>query len=85
MLRGMMLGSLSWGVLADVYGRRLAFLATSVCCLGFGLASAFATSFYWLAAARFGVGVGVEVGIGSGWVVISVGGWDGDWRGAWGV
>jgi hypothetical protein len=56
---GMMVGSLCWGVLADAYGRRLGFIATSIFCLCFGISSAFAPSFFWLVLARFGVGIGV--------------------------
>lgn len=56
---GLMIGSIVWGVVADSYGRRMGFFATSVFCLVFGLGSAFAPSFYWLVVMRFGVGIGV--------------------------
>jgi MFS family permease len=33
---GLMIGSIVWGVVADSYGRRMGFFATSVFCLVFG-------------------------------------------------
>ncbi|KAF9209630.1 hypothetical protein BGZ49_002786 [Haplosporangium sp. Z 27] len=47
MFIGMMFGAMFWGVLADAYGRKLAFNFTLIVTTIFGIASSFANS-YWL-------------------------------------
>jgi MFS family permease len=56
---GMVLGSYSWGSLADRFGRRP---VIAVCCVFtgvFGIASAFSPDPYWLMASRAIVGIGL--------------------------
>lgn len=56
---GMFLGAASWGVIADKFGRRKAFLAACLCTCLFGFATAMAPSFPWLVLARIWVGFGI--------------------------
>jgi len=55
---GSMFGTTIWGGLADAYGRRNVFMITVIFVVIFGIASSFATSFYWLAGLRFWVSFG---------------------------
>ena len=56
---GMLLGSLIWGRLSDLLGRKLGFMATIGIDSGFGLLSALAPSFPWLVILRSLTGFGV--------------------------
>ncbi|GBG77662.1 hypothetical protein CBR_g24109 [Chara braunii] len=65
---GMLMGCYCWGVLADIKGRKLAFVATAVCTLVAGLLSAASPSYVWLLVTRGVTGFG----IGGGGVVFSL-------------
>lgn len=56
---GALLGTLLWGVVSDVLGRRKAVVVAMAFCGGFGLLSAFSTSFGSLLVLRLLAGVGV--------------------------
>jgi len=56
---GALLGTLLWGFMSDIRGRRRALTLSMAISGGFGLLSAFATSFGWLVALRTLAGVGV--------------------------
>jgi MFS transporter, putative metabolite:H+ symporter len=58
-LPGALLGALLWGVLGDLVGRRIVFLATSAVVSIFGVATSFATTFQWLLTARILVSFGI--------------------------
>ncbi|GMH96793.1 hypothetical protein TrVE_jg14065 [Triparma verrucosa] len=56
---GMLIGSLIWGALSDLHGRRPVFLASSAVIAASGTLSAFAINVYAMMFCRFFVGVGV--------------------------
>ena len=56
---GMLIGSLIWGALSDMHGRRPVFLASSAVIAASGTLSAFAINVYAMMFCRFFVGVGV--------------------------
>jgi MFS family permease len=56
---GFLLGSLGGGKLIDIWGRRLPFVTFNFVTFVFGLASAFAPSFWYLGMCRFITGLGV--------------------------
>ncbi|XP_038711278.1 organic cation/carnitine transporter 7-like [Tripterygium wilfordii] len=59
---GVMIGSYSWGLLSDNYGRRKGFLFASLITSVAGLLSAFSPSYRTLVALRFLVGIGLGGG-----------------------
>lgn len=56
---GMFLGSISWGVIGDRFGRRVAFIASTAFTFLLGLASAIAPNYITLVLARGAVGFGI--------------------------
>ncbi|KAG7344213.1 major facilitator superfamily transporter [Nitzschia inconspicua] len=58
-LPGALLGALLWGVLGDLVGRRIVFLAISALVSIFGVATSFVTTFQWLLATRILVSFGI--------------------------
>uniref|UniRef100_A0ACD5T9S9 Uncharacterized protein n=1 Tax=Avena sativa TaxID=4498 RepID=A0ACD5T9S9_AVESA len=59
---GMLIGSCSWGLVSDKYGRRTALLFSTLFTTGMGFISAFSPNYLCLMALRFLVGVGVGGG-----------------------
>jgi len=56
---GALIGSLTWGPIADRYGRRICYMASIITTLIGAWLSGFAPSFGWLVTLRFIVGIGV--------------------------
>jgi MFS family permease len=56
---GMLLGALAGGGIADTYGRRVTYLLMTLAVGGFSLFSSVSSTFWGLAACRFGVGLGL--------------------------
>jgi MFS transporter, putative metabolite:H+ symporter len=56
---GMLVGAWFWGTVSDYIGRRLGFQLTVLIFAGFGLLSAFAPGWEWLAVLRFLTGFGL--------------------------
>jgi MFS family permease len=52
----MMFGSLTFGIIADKYGRRRVIVTSAILNTIFGIFTAFAPSYYWLLVARISVG-----------------------------
>uniref|UniRef100_A0A1D1Y3B9 Organic cation/carnitine transporter 7 n=2 Tax=Anthurium amnicola TaxID=1678845 RepID=A0A1D1Y3B9_9ARAE len=59
---GMLVGAYTWGVIADIYGRRKGFLFTAIVTSGAGFLSSFAPNYHLLILLRFWVGVGLGGG-----------------------
>lgn len=56
---GMLLGSVTWGIVADGYGRRFGFLAVAAFTFGFGLVSAASVNYPMIVISRGLVGFGI--------------------------
>ena len=56
---GMLVGSVTWGIVADTYGRRFGFLAVAAFTFGFGVLSAISPSYGAIVVARGLVGFGI--------------------------
>ncbi|KAJ8497336.1 hypothetical protein OPV22_007888 [Ensete ventricosum] len=59
---GMLLGAYSWGIVSDIYGRRMGFLFTALITSGAGFLSSFAPNYLSLIFLRFMVGIGLGGG-----------------------
>jgi putative MFS transporter len=53
---GMMFGSLTFGIIADKYGRRRVIVISAILNTVFGIFTAFAPNYYWVLIARILVG-----------------------------
>lgn len=59
---GMLIGAFSWGLISDIYGRRIGFLFTAIITGVAGFLSAFAPNYIALIVLRFLVGIGLGGG-----------------------
>ncbi|XP_065047859.1 organic cation/carnitine transporter 7-like isoform X1 [Musa acuminata AAA Group] len=59
---GMLLGAYSWGIVSDIYGRRMGFLFTALITSVAGFLSSFAPNYWSLIFLRFIVGIGLGGG-----------------------
>ncbi|CAL9211984.1 unnamed protein product [Musa hybrid cultivar] len=59
---GMLLGAYSWGIVSDIYGRRMGFLFTALITSVAGFLSSFAPNYWSLIFLRFMVGIGLGGG-----------------------
>jgi MFS family permease len=56
---GIFLGAYAWGIVSDIHGRRLGFIATALFTFFFGMLSAWSPDYWFLLASRAFVGFGL--------------------------
>jgi MFS family permease len=56
---GIFLGAYAWGIVSDIHGRRLGFIATALFTFLFGMLSAWSPDYWFLLVSRAFVGFGL--------------------------